>query len=226
MSQSPLQPSDLPDIESLRRRLQSVAMLDAILMPEWELRYYSYNAQWSAGEEMASMRNGSGDGFHALFNSAGAVVKGIDRDLGFCAESAYEGLPAELRAFADEPAFEPEVVTFLVWRRRTDDAWSWTRANAKVGLDLLAVPVRGPLAYVAWATAYYEKAIAPSIVELVFSHGPLSAENLTSFAPDCDVDAAFKDAREIGYPILEASAPAGKKPAPAKSKGTKKSRKS
>jgi hypothetical protein len=226
MSQSPLQPSDLPDIESLRRRLRSVAMLDAIVMPDWEFRYYSYDAHWGAGQAMASMRNGSGDGFHALFTSGGAIVKGIDRDLGFCAGSPYEGLPAELKAFADEPAFEPATATFCIWRRRTDDAWSWSRVNSRVRLDLLLVPVRGAPAYLGWATAYYGKAIAPGIVELVFSDAPLSAEILKSFAPDCDIDAVFKDAREIGYPILEASAPAKKKPAPPKVNATKKSRKS
>ena len=33
----------LPDIDVLRRAIQSIAMLDAILSPEWEFRYYSFN---------------------------------------------------------------------------------------------------------------------------------------------------------------------------------------
>ena len=36
----------LPDVTRLKRLLQSLAMLDAILMPEWEYRYYSFNAHW------------------------------------------------------------------------------------------------------------------------------------------------------------------------------------
>ena len=221
MSAPTLSPSDLPDIETLRMRLQSVAMLDAIVMPEWELRYYSYNAHWSEGEEMASMRNGSGDGFHALFTSAGAVIKGVDRDLGSCAEPPYAELPPELRAFADEPAFEPDDATFCVWRRRTDAAWAWMRANPKVDLELLRVPVRGAAAYLAWAKSYYEKDISPALVELVFAHKPVSAEVLTSTAPDCDVDAVFKDAREIGFPIVESES-GKKKRSPSKAKGAKK----
>ncbi len=38
--------NNLPDIESLRRLSQSVAMLDAILSPEWVYRYYSFNSKW------------------------------------------------------------------------------------------------------------------------------------------------------------------------------------
>jgi hypothetical protein len=37
-------------------------MLDAIVCPEWEHRYYSFNANWAADEVMGSMRDGSGDG--------------------------------------------------------------------------------------------------------------------------------------------------------------------
>lgn len=34
---------DLPDVPTLKRLLQSIAMLDAILKAEWEYRYYSFN---------------------------------------------------------------------------------------------------------------------------------------------------------------------------------------
>ena len=51
----------LPDIEALRKLTQSLAMLDAIMSPEWEYRYYSFNSKWYESEMMASMRNGSGD---------------------------------------------------------------------------------------------------------------------------------------------------------------------
>ncbi len=44
----------LPDIEGLRNLTQSLAMLDAIMSPEWEYRYYSFNSKWDDGEMMAS----------------------------------------------------------------------------------------------------------------------------------------------------------------------------
>jgi len=52
-------------------------MLDAILCPEWEYRYHSFNARWAGGEAMASMRDGCGDGYFILFTAAGAIMKGF-----------------------------------------------------------------------------------------------------------------------------------------------------
>lgn len=67
----------LPDVDSLRRTLRAMAMLDAILCREWQFRYYSFNTTWAAGEQMGSMRNGSGDEFFAYFGSAGCWLKGF-----------------------------------------------------------------------------------------------------------------------------------------------------
>src|SRR5262245_45608032 len=69
--------SQLPDVDGLRSTLQSLALLDAILCPDWEFRYYSFNAAWADGEQMGSMRNGSGAEFFANFSSAGCWLKGF-----------------------------------------------------------------------------------------------------------------------------------------------------
>jgi hypothetical protein len=61
----------LPDVTRLKQLLRSMAMLDAILMPEWEYRYYSFNARWGEGEMMGSTRDGAGDEFFAPFNGHG-----------------------------------------------------------------------------------------------------------------------------------------------------------
>jgi hypothetical protein len=38
--------SALPTIETLRRLSQSLAMLDAIIVRDWDYRYYSFNSKW------------------------------------------------------------------------------------------------------------------------------------------------------------------------------------
>jgi hypothetical protein len=48
----------LPAIDEVKRIAQSLAILDAILMPEWEFRYYSFDAHWGEGEMLASSRAG------------------------------------------------------------------------------------------------------------------------------------------------------------------------
>jgi hypothetical protein len=60
--------ADIPSISELQRQSQAIAMLDAILSPEWKYRYYSFNSKWGPGEMMASMRNGTGDDYFILFD--------------------------------------------------------------------------------------------------------------------------------------------------------------
>ena len=70
----------LPDIRTLRRLTRSLAMLDAVLSPEWEYRYHSFDSHWAPGELMASMRNGQGDDWFSLFTSSGVVLIGLDHE--------------------------------------------------------------------------------------------------------------------------------------------------
>ena len=37
--------NNLPNIEKCKRIFQSIAMLDAIIKPEWEYRYYSFDSK-------------------------------------------------------------------------------------------------------------------------------------------------------------------------------------
>jgi len=67
----------LPDTAALRAHCQSLAMLEAILSPEWEDRYHSFASDWSETEEMASMSNGAGDEYSIVFSPAGAYIRGF-----------------------------------------------------------------------------------------------------------------------------------------------------
>src|SRR6266545_3544798 len=124
--------SGLPDVDGLKRLLQSMAMLDAILSPEWQYRYYSFNSKWSRGEQMGSMRDGCGDDFFALFNKHGCFLKGFDHEAmmspyGQKPKRVWPGvLDAVPEEFADElkqPAFSMEDTTFCIWRRYSDSGW-------------------------------------------------------------------------------------------------------
>ena len=65
----------LPEPEAVRARSKAMAVLDAVLSPEWQWRYYSYDAQWAPGEEMASMRDGSGNDYAVVFSAAGVYAQ-------------------------------------------------------------------------------------------------------------------------------------------------------
>lgn len=119
----------LPDVETLKKLSQSLAMLDAIMSPEWEYRYYSFNTKWSENEMMASMRNGSGNDYFILFNKYGAIIKGFAHeslmspyanDLKKVWKGIFEKVPIEFESFLSEPAFIIEDTTFCIWRKNED----------------------------------------------------------------------------------------------------------
>ncbi|MFD1730025.1 ATP-binding cassette domain-containing protein [Deinococcus malanensis] len=64
-----------PPPEVVERRGRALAVLDAVLSPEWEERYFSFDQDWSAGARMASARNGSGDEAFMLFSQGECVFK-------------------------------------------------------------------------------------------------------------------------------------------------------
>lgn len=104
-----LNPKSLPDIASLRRRCQSLAMLDAILCPEWDLRYFSFDTRWSENESMGSMRNGSGDDWFILFGEFGAAIKGLAHEASIAGDKVLVSevqsqVPKAFSSFLTEPA--------------------------------------------------------------------------------------------------------------------------
>jgi hypothetical protein len=104
--------AELPNIPLLRDRCRAVAMIEAIVSPDWESRYYSFDAAWSPGEEMASMRNGSGDAYSIVFGPAGVFVRGFDHESpmsparnGDLWPGLVDAVPAVFGAQVNEPAF-------------------------------------------------------------------------------------------------------------------------
>jgi hypothetical protein len=201
----------LPDIPTLRRLTQSLAMLDAILSPEWESRYYSFNSRWAEGEMMASMRNGSGDDWFLVFNQAGAILKGFAHESPMADSPTREGVlsevPAVFSKFLTEPAFSMEYATFCIWR--TVDDSEWHRGDIKYppdspdpdgSADLLALLDDAPQSYQQWAEEYYETEVSLAAVEAIYRHEPLTAEMVALLNPDISLEDLEEDLLEIGYP--------------------------
>jgi len=144
-------------------------MLDAILAPEWQDRYYSFNSRWASDAMMASMRKGSGDHWFALLTSDGVVLHGLAHESSmFRPDSPWPGifdsLPQEFHAkFLQEPAFDTANSTFCVWRRAMDRAWSSGPVHFPSGDDpdgsawLLSIFAGAPEQYVQFAADYYER---------------------------------------------------------------------
>ncbi|MEA9566266.1 hypothetical protein [Xanthomonas sp. WHRI 8932A] len=196
---------DLPPIPELRRVTQSLAMLDAILSPEWDCRYHSFNSAWAAEAEMASMRNGSGDEWFLLLDQTGAAIKGFAHEVAggsIIPQEIRAQVPAEFSSFLNEPAFSMQHATFCYWRRAEDSAWSKVLGSLDDdGADeMLWLLVSGPSGYKEWAEDYFEVPVALDAVKALFAHQPLSEAIILRINPEADIDFTCEQAREIGYP--------------------------
>ncbi len=119
----------LPSAQVCELRAQALATLDAVLSPEWEFRYYSFNSAWAEGERMASMRDGEGNHFFLLFVGGGCIYKTFDHeaprwaDASTRLETIAAQAPEVYRAFFVEPAFMLEDWTSVGWSDPARGAW-------------------------------------------------------------------------------------------------------
>ena len=200
-----MSPDLLPSIPEVRRITQSLAMLDAILSPEWDYRYFSFNSTWALGEEMASMRNGSGDDWFLLLSATGAALKGFAHELAVDAsfyQNIRDQVPALFSSFLGEPAFSMQHATFCYWRKATDPSWSKVSGALEDdgSEEMLALLVTGPSSYKEWAEGYFEVSVDLDAVSAVFSHQPLKDSVILALNPEAELAFTYAQALEIGYP--------------------------
>ena len=194
--------TELPSVDGLKRELQALAMLDSILMPDWELRYFSFNSKWGLGETMGSMRDGQGNGFFFLFSSAGVVGKIYCRGVAQKEHTVQElkKIPGGFSSFLNEPAFgiNTEAMYYL-WRQQRDGLWSLIPQDT-VGIPLLAFIANRGSYYHKWAEDYYETELDIKSIEAIYQWQPLTEKFILTLNPDAEIEGVFLDAKEIGYP--------------------------
>ncbi len=189
-------------------------MLDAIIEPDWMLRYYSFNAHWKTEEAMAFMRDGSGDDYFLVFNRAGAILKGFAHE---SAMSPYrvspprvgpgvlEDVPEVFSVFLAEPTFTLSDTTFCSWRTQSDSSWQRGDINFPEVPDpdgsakLLAILDGNPKTYQQWAEDYYERSISFAAVSHIYEHQPLSQQIITELNGELSLADVWESVAEIGY---------------------------
>jgi hypothetical protein len=202
---------NLPEPEVLRHRCQVLAVLDAILCPEWEYRYFSFNSNWAPGEMLASMRNGEGDDWLLLWNADGAVLKGFAHNSAMARNCPWPGVlddvPECFRNFLDEPAFSARQTTFCLWRLLADDGWQvgdidYPEGDDPDGSDLLLHFLDGdPETYQEWAEAYFGSRPNLKAIEHLYAHQPLNPFIVRSLNTEVRLDELRGEIEEIGYPL-------------------------
>ena len=206
----------LPKIKELEKLSQALAMLDAILSPEWDYRYYSFCANWGEKENLASMRNGSGDDYFILFSEVGAIIKGFAHESPMTPyanerKEIWPGIltnvPKEFTTFLSEAAFSLDDTTFCIWRKYSDLSWKTGNITFPEGddpdgsEDLLFILDSNPLTYKLWAEDYYEKPIPLSCVEHIFNHLPLNNDVIFALNSSLSLANLQNDILEIAYSL-------------------------
>ncbi|WP_225801536.1 hypothetical protein [Streptomyces sp. NK15101] len=216
----------LPGIEELRDHSRGLAMLDAVLSPEWESRYYSFDAHWSETEQLASMKDGSGDEYTIVLSPAGAFARVFDHEsplspFGPLADGrtwpgVLDGVPEAFREYLTEPAFTDEdgvhVTTACLWRGTTDTEWRTGpvefpdldgREDPDGSVRLLRLLTdRSAEAYAEWASDYYETRVDVEAVRHVLALRPLTPELVAALNPEVTLADLAEDIAEIGYPTV------------------------
>ncbi|MER5419514.1 hypothetical protein [Streptosporangium roseum] len=200
-----------------------MAVLDAIMSPEWEYRFYSFDSQWSPDQEVASMRDGCGNDYSIVFSPTGAYARGFDHESPMSPyrvtppvpwPGLFDGVPEAFRPLATEPAFSDQDgtprETVCFWREQADTEW---RSGAIEALPegvkddrsakwLFDVLVDGrPEAYQQFAEEYYEVMVNIGAVRHIYALQPLTQNVVSSLNPDVNLSSLEGDLAQIGYPV-------------------------
>lgn len=202
----------LPKIDELKRRCQSLAVLDAILCPEWEYRYFSFNSSWGEDEMMASMRNGEGDDWLIYFTPQGAIVKGFVHRAPMAEGCPWPGViddvPESFTSFVKESAFSIEQTTFCLWR--LSDGKSWESGKIEPPADVadpdgsgLLLPFLdgSPETYRKWGEEYFGTRLNPRAIEHIYGYESLNPFIVRALNADVRLDEVREEIEEIGYPV-------------------------
>jgi hypothetical protein len=184
-------------IAELRRKLKTLAMLDAIMEPEWQYRYFSYNSKWSETAEMGSLRDGSGGEWFLWTSDQLAGYKCLSPDDGLMKELENEKakIPDIYGAFVTESAFGMDHAT-CIWYL---DELKWVKLGLPVKwlIDLETVSKWHAKDYHAWAIDYYERDIDLSVIEKLFA-GKFSDELALGLNPEINMSELKEELKEIG----------------------------
>ena len=190
--------NDLGLISDVEKHCKALALADAILMPEWEYRYFSFNSNWDGckQEMMASMRDGSGGEYFIHFTSEGVAGKVFYKELLPDPSNELLLVPDKFAAFKVEPAFSLDKASFFFWKEKDESSWKASPSNLRE-YPLLGFLLGGVDRYHCWAESYYERKIDLTVLKEVFSTLSITADQLSTLNPDIELGDLDEDLQEI-----------------------------
>lgn len=204
----------LPPPPELLKTCRAIAALDLILSPEWEDRFYSFDSKWGTGEQMASMRDGSGDSWHVVFSDKGwTALRGFVHESLAAEEretlsrALRAACPPELKGFTEEPAFDWKNTTVCHFHTGGESSWKRAKdltphANVDTFEDgLLWDLTQGAEGYVKHAQNYFKVEVPLELVRHVFAQKPITPEMVKRLNPGTELSQIEEELfGKIGYP--------------------------
>jgi hypothetical protein len=206
----------MPDLRTVERVSRALAVLDLVLNEDESTRYFAFDGRWSATEEAALMRDGSGNEYSIVFSGEGAFGYGFDHESpmspyvnGMRAwPGLIDGVPEVFHGARDDKAFWDPMgaprATVAFWRTAADTEW---RCGPVEGVDkdgadeLFEVIADGrPEAYLTFAEDYYEIALDLEPIRHVYALMPLTEYVVTSLNRQRRLSELSEGIAEIGYP--------------------------
>jgi|GEM_PF-2418307 len=208
--------SALPTPEALYKTCQSLAMLDAILDPAGNFRYFGFDQYWDDQQAMAEMRDGNGSHYFIMLSNMKdetppyAVGKLFAKPLTQTASApdiTTIANNAPLRDFLDEESFAHQEASLYFYQLATESTWSATPAIENI--PFLGFLAHKEQAYIPWARDYYQPDFEPDseitideqIVADIFAHKPLNKDMVQRLNPLVNIAQLVEDILDIGYPV-------------------------
>ena len=223
----------LPDINKLINVSRSLAALDCIYQDSFhqdrdaDVKFIEH-WQDRHGEKVLQLEWEGNDSLVIWFSPGGCVIKGHDEEsvmnpvvTPFELEEQHgkklypgllKGFPRELKTFLDEPSFNSENATFVIWRKATDTAWhigpiNWpnrapNRWKTHDGSDDLLSPLMiDAKAYATWLAKAKNRKVSAADIEKVFLQEPMTEELLRRLASHRKLAEIKDKLKTIGYPV-------------------------
>ncbi|MDG1332583.1 MAG: hypothetical protein P8P74_09655 [Crocinitomicaceae bacterium] len=114
----------LPNPKELQQICRSISAIEAIICPEWQYRYFSYQKDWSETEEVCEMRNGQGDQMLILFSPQGVCINGFAKH-------------SEMNGWKNIRVEEKKSLTSKLFKSKKETKTILTQEIAKGVLDIL-----------------------------------------------------------------------------------------
>lgn len=186
----------------MQKTCKAISVLDAILCPEWEYRFYSYNSQWSENEEFCEMQDMGGERFQILFREEGCVINGAHADYEDTDKSLLtEGLPEVYNEFLFGQPVASYGTNFCIWTDEKGE-WQYNETGKADGKDELLYILDGnPATYKQWAEEYFEVDEIPlNVIEQIYRGETLTEDMVMAVNPEMeDWEQLISDLEEINY---------------------------